>query len=89
MRMVSMPSLTEEGLSKQDFKAGEVSVPTSGDQGNGDEDVILLLSDHHGDRRPHIEPGSDSGGNPPSGGRSSANCCRGEVLQQLLLRQPR
>ena len=71
--MMRMPSLGTEGISKQDFKAGDVSVPASGDQGNGDEGVILLLSDGDGDQGPQDDPMSVSGGHQAPSGRSPAN----------------
>ena len=72
--MMRMPSLRREGLSKQDGKADDVPLLASGDRGNGDDDVTLVLGDDNGDQGPLEDyPTSGSGAEATSGSRSPAN----------------
>ena len=73
--MMRKTSLRTEGISMQAVKADDVPLPATGDKGNGDEDVILVLSDDDGDhQRPQdVHSTSGSGAEATLGGRSSAN----------------
>ena len=61
-----------EGLSKEEVKAEDSPVATSGDPESGD-DVIVLEGDDDGDHGPQDEHVSVSGAEAATGGMSSAN----------------
>ena len=67
-------SLRTEGVPKQAVKADYVPFPAPGDEGNGD-DVVLVLGNDTGDQRPQDNaPTSGSGADTASGSRLCANC---------------